>query len=161
MDTTTDLIAMSDEDFERKLAENLGNKLEFAKFITPPVVDATIDWITNRIDSVDAQLARYSNASNADPNWEQRTAGFRRLLVSRLATAERRVHAEPTSNADRERVWKEFAHQLAGAMVNDESDIGETFDALDTIRAPYGEITAREWLARRMEKDPTRVLVAA
>jgi hypothetical protein len=151
-------------DFASALNAVIGDMKGLEPFLEPGVLHSTHQHFITLLANVDRQLAQYSDGPTASPDWVRRTQGFRALILSRVRMIERRVlsgdrrvqrESGDLTGRERESEWKRFAHRLIEAMLEDEVD-NDTFNALDDLEAPFGGLTAREWVARRIEKVPSR-----
>ena len=151
--TTEELLDLSREEFDDELAGSLGSLAEMEPFLDDRVNQHTLEYLVNVRDRVDSQLNQFSTGPTSDPNWVQRTQGFRRLVDSKVRLVEGRISRKGSIKTDIAQ-WKQLAHNLA-VLVRDSED-PETYEALDAVITPFSGLTARQWLQRRIEKDPTR-----
>ena len=149
--TTEELMELTDEEFNDELGDSFGSLAEMKPFLDDRVNRRALEYLNDVLDRVDSQLAKFSDGPTADPDWVKRTKGFRNLVDSKMRLVQGRV--SPTSKNDATQ-WKLLAHKLA-VLVRD-SDDPETYGALDAVITPFSGLTARQWLQRRIEKDPTR-----
>ncbi len=161
--TTQELKDLSIEDYADEIQGTLGNIEKFLPFTEGPVLTRTLDYLEQLEDSLASQLEEWGSDTESpdyDPDWVKRTRGFRALVVSRIRLVKRRlgVPAAPAAPGEsngrisEQRAWKRFAHILCEALDKYE----EANLELDVIDVPFGDLTARQWLARRLEKEPLR-----
>lgn len=150
------LMELGELDFDDALGDSLNTLARFAPFLEPGVIHRTVENLGSTRDAIDAQLVRWGDGKSDDPEWESKAKSRRALVSSRLHTAQARVRKSDVNKNFQISQWKRFAHRLAEALNSSNNDI-----ALDDIQAPYGDITAGEWLDRRLEKNPKRTGVNA
>lgn len=145
------------DDFVEQIEGTLGNTDNFAPFLAPEVLPKTLDYLEQLRDSLESQLETWTpETPNFDADWAKRTQGFRSLVLTRTKLVKRRLGLEVAHPGVSRNVelsaWKRFAHRLCEVL----DDYEEASLELDVLEAPFGGLTARQWLARRIEKDPER-----
>ena len=155
--TTEELLELTDDEFNDELGGSFGSLAEMKPFLDDRVNQRALEYLLDVRDRVDSQLAKYSDGPTADPDWVRRTTGFRSLVEGKVRLVQGRVGGKESGHIGAKNdasQWKNLAHQLA-VLVRD-SDDPETYEALDAVITPFSGLTARQWLQRRIEKDPTR-----
>lgn len=109
--------------------------------LAPDLVEKTRWGLTQIINSIDEQKKRVRD----DDRWLKTVTSLRRWCKERLDALP--VSDLPVVSGSKEaQVWRAFAARLA--VVLDDYDP----TALENMQAPYGGLTAREWIDAREEK---------
>ena len=161
-----DLQNLSEAEFDDELNERFGDIETFRVFLDPSIIRRTAQYLRRLRDIIDAQLVRYGGGESDDPTWESRTHALRARISSRLHEAQYGIRemdavtalGDGTSNA---RKWRAFAHQIIEVILKEEKEGGAYWPELDEIPVPFGDLSARQWVARRLEKNPKRAGVNA
>ena len=138
---------LNDEEFADEMSASLGNDLRWHPFVDGQVIEHTKSALAKLTASLDAQLLRYGAGPEADLEWVARTKGLRGIVNARTKEVDRRVARMENSHTEEKRAWKAFAHELCEII----EDAGLAVE-LDDLDAPFGGITAREWVSRRRVK---------
>ncbi len=155
--TVSELMEMGSRDFEEAVTEDLRVTGDWrGPFMQSETIDRTRSALSGIILSVARQLEKYSDSDESDEGWSARTESFKAFLENTLKTVDRRIASLTNGIGNKERAWRAFAHELCEII--EESNLDQELD--DSI-IPFGDLTARQWLARRREKDPSRLRVAA
>jgi hypothetical protein len=161
---TEELKALSYADFVDQIEGHLGSLDELRPFLEKDILPRTLEYAEELNDSLEAQLEAWADPNQPDYNadWVKRTRGFRSLVQSRIKLLKRSLGTPQQgelgqSHTQELKAWKRFAHQLCEVL----DDYDEANLELDVINVPYCNMTARAWLARRLEKDPLRTGVNA
>jgi len=138
--TLEELSAISGRQYIDEVKSRLRSDTQWLVMLNPAIVEHT-RWALNRImKSIDEQRERVGSDGNAE--WFRSTTALHKLCQRRLFAM-----APPAASRNREtRDWKEFSARLAYLVDGADSK------ALDNVKVPYGNITAREWLEARNEK---------
>lgn len=157
-----DLEDLSTPEFNDELSQEFRNLDDFWVFLEPTIVRRTAEYLTLLRDTVDGQLLAHGGVKPGEPDWGLRTKGFRGLVTSRLHMAQGRIRTAEAKDGGTNtgRQWKRTLHRLVELLLVDERDGGE-WPELDDILTPFGDISLRDWVERRLEKDPTRTGVNA
>ncbi|MET4703094.1 hypothetical protein [Frigoribacterium sp. UYMn621] len=161
--TIDDIQNLSETEFDDELDDSIRLIEDFRVFLHPNVIKQTAEYLRNLRDIIDGQLLRHGPAGlepSDDPTWERRTKGFRGLISSRLHMAQGRIREMANqegvgSDTAKSREWKRFAHRLAEIV-----DRLDPFE-LDLVDVPFCDLSAGEWLDRRLQKQPKRTGVNA
>ena len=100
------------------------------------------------IASIDAQKARADETNDNYAVWIHSINVLRRYSEERLS-AMAPPELPAMSSSKEAQAWRALSANLAIAL-----DAGDP-DALDVLKTPYGNLTAREWLAAREQKKGT------
>lgn len=147
---------MDDGDFAEAVVDDLRCTGQWhGPFVAPQNIDRTAAVLEDRIVQIEQQLERYEADPSSSESWVMKARNFLTFLRSTLNRVERRMESLERNAATRLSKWKEFAHELCDIIA--ESDLDEE---LDDLQIPVGELTARQWVARRVEKDPSRAVAA-
>lgn len=137
------LTALPGRDFINEVKLRIRDDEAWAPMVAPVRVEKTRWALTRLIDNIDGQLARVGDTDDA--RW---IAGITALRGS----CQRRLDALPPaptprlSNNKETRAWRGFAARLAEVIEEIDPEV------LDELKAPYGAMTARQWLKAREEK---------
>jgi hypothetical protein len=142
------LAASNNRIFKDELKLALRNDQQWEVFTRPELVDRTREMLTHMVESIDAQKVRAVTAGTATPEWLGSVNSLRRHVRNRLDPLLPEVGASSASKETR--AWKTFSALLVDALVR-KDDL-----ALDRLHAPYGGMTAREWLDARKAKAEVR-----
>lgn len=140
------LIAIGGREYINEIKTRLRNDDAWSELVaTPDLVERTRWGLSRIISSIDDQKARVREAGTGDTRWLKAVDSLRGYAVRRLDSLP--AASEPVMSVTKEtRAWKEFSATLA--VVLDDYDP----TALDNLQAPYGGLTAREWLLARDAK---------
>lgn len=146
--TTKQLAALGGRDYINEIKNRLRDDSRWAFMIEPELVEYTRWALETIIASIDAQQARVSDGD--DPKWVKSMVTLRRLCQARLSALS--PSQTPISSTREARAWRAFSARLAMAL--DDHDP----TALDSLQAPYGGLTARQWLdARHAKREDANV----
>lgn len=142
--TVPALAALNPREYAHAIKERLRDDEAWAILLDPILVDRTRWSLKSIITSIDFQKKRSEESGRTDTSWLTKIDTLRFLASGRLE----RMAPEPQNASGRKeaQAWRSFAAKLAQAL--EDGDSG----ALDTLRTPYGNMTASEWLAARDEK---------
>jgi hypothetical protein len=122
----------------------LSDDMAWAQLTHPDLVPRTRWALTRLVNSIEEQKRR-QGVTPADVVWLTGVNNLQRLARARLSALPVELGV---SSANKEiKAWKAFSARLAG-MVDPET--------LATVSAPYGGITAAEWLSARNDKKEAR-----
>lgn len=145
------LSELNDAEYLDEIGLAVGDDTAWAKFVVEPLLGRTQDALDMLSASLASQVLRYGNTPDADLEWVHRAQGMQRLVAARSKQVRRRLGVgQPgleQGHGARETLWKAFAHELC-ELVEDSDLAGE----LDDVDAPFGNITAQEWVSRRRVK---------
>lgn len=156
MTTTKHLRDLSDEEYEDALEDSVDFTEDFRPFLTPVLITRTEERLRRLIDIIRVDEIRYGGD---DPELKRDIFVRRQFLMSRLQEVVRKIAYLDRTAAERKEVadlkryasaFKDLAHT---ALV--ELEKSDRSGALDTIREPF-KLTARQWLAIRRAKQPSR-----
>lgn len=165
----TDIALMDADQFNAAIEVSVGSVERLEPFLAPINLERTLAWLIALSENLGRQLDRWGDAKK---EWYDKTVYYRSIIDARIATADRRrrvgIAKEEIAAAEDEQIpgnatnsaIKRFAHQLIEVMLSDEED-GGRWDVLDNMVSPFGGLSPRDWVARRIEKDPTRTGVNA
>lgn len=142
----TDLASLDARSFTAAVKARLRDEKGWDEMLDPLIIERTRETLARMIDSIDSQKERVSEQIGDTEDWLKKINALRRWCQSRLDAMAPR-EAATISNTKETRAWKSFSARLAQALADDD------VEALDKLRAPYGGLTAREWLAAREEKQ--------
>jgi hypothetical protein len=136
------LASLEPRDYVESVRSRLGDDEDWV-ILLDPRLEARTRWAVDRIiTSIDRQIEKIGDT---DPSWKRRVTALRRLAVHRQRQMVP-VEAVPLSNTREARDWRDFAALLARVL-------GEIDPAaLQRLQAPYGALSAAEWLERRNAK---------
>lgn len=134
---------LNDEEYSDEMQESLGNDIRWAPFVDGTRLDRTLSALEVLSASLTDQILRHGEGPNVNKEWLGRARGLRGIVLARV----RQVNRLEASRVARERAWKRFAHELCEII--EDSDLAEELDEID---APFGDITAQQWVSRRRVK---------
>jgi len=140
------LAALDPKEYAGEIKSRLRNNDAWADMVSPTLMVRTAIALRLMIQSIDHQKERATAAGNAAPGWVTSIDGLRRLLKMRLDVLIPEVEQPARSSNKETRAWRSFSARLAAILREDDHP------ALDDLKAPYGGLTAREWLNAREEK---------
>jgi hypothetical protein len=144
--TAEQLQRMPYRDFVRHMRAAFKDHVKFRVFTEETTLERTRDALERMLASVDEQKDRIGD--NADQRWLRRINSLRQLAKSHLDTLP--VSDGPIVSGSAEaRAWRTFAGLLAVALRDND------LTALYTLKAPYGGLSAAEWLVARTDKRET------
>jgi hypothetical protein len=154
--TVQQLTTMDDRAYREAATLNLFHTGDWhGPFQQPSLIQRTLTQLTVHFNECERRL----DARREDPNVpiERIEAGerFLDILDATIGIVEKRI-TTPRVNPVNERTlraWRDFAHRLCDIVVDSDLEF-----ELDNVRTPFNQ-TAREWVARRVEKDPSRALI--
>lgn len=131
---------LTGDEFHDWISKNLNYKNDWSTLLVAAHLPRTVDSVEGLIDSLERQLDEHLGK---DETWDRRTKNMLKMAEGRLRQTER--HAG--SGTRQLSAVKDFAAELCEII--EDSDLSAELDLTDF---PFGDITAREWLARRREK---------
>lgn len=134
---------LDDEEYSDEMQHSLGDDIRWAPFKETSRLERTLSALEVLSASLTDQILRHGEGENVNREWLGRARGLRGIVLARV----RQVTRLEASHTARERMWKAFAHDLCEIV--EDSDLDYELDELD---APFGDITARQWVARRRVK---------
>lgn len=143
--TIPQLAALDGRSYASEVKARLRDNEAWVALLDPVLVERTRYILNRLVDSVDAQKARVAVEGASDPNWLRNANRLRNYAKTRL-DAMAPPEAPILSSSKETRAWRSFSAQLASALAAADPR------ALDTLKTPYGGMTAREWLTAREEK---------
>lgn len=140
----SELASLDGRGYVNEIKARLRNDTTWVELQSPILIERTRWGLTRLIESIDDQVERAALADDAEPNWLRSVTSLKRLAQNRL---DRLVVIEPEQSSSKEaRAWKAFAARLARVLGDNDPA------ALQRLQAPYGGLTAAEWLTARDEK---------
>lgn len=143
--TVPELAALDARGFAEQVKTRLRDDRAWVMMLEPVLVDRTRLVLANLIESIDWQKVRAANGAPPDPSWLRnidKLRGYAKKRLDAMPPSTMRV----VSSSKEARAWRAFSARLARAL-----GILDPV-ALDRLRTPYGDMTAREWLAAREGK---------
>jgi hypothetical protein len=140
------LAALDPKEYAGEIKSRLRNEEAWAVMVGPSLIGRTRTTVIRMVESIDFQRSRAISAGTAAPGWLNALDALRRLLSLRLEPLAPPDGAFRVSSNKETRAWRSFSARLAAVLVEDDHP------ALDSLKTPYGGLTAREWLAARDEK---------
>lgn len=140
---TEALHALDDEEFADEMKDSLGDDLRWHSFMDGTIVDRTHGALEVLHAKLTSQILVRGEDEDVDRGWLSRARGLRAMVLARV----RQVDRVGASNTTILRRWKAFAHELCEIV--EDSDLA---DELLVTDAPFGDITAQQWVSRRREK---------
>lgn len=154
--TAEALEQMDDDDFAAAVVDDLKQTGQWrGPFMAPANIHRTAAVLEDRIDQIEQQLEKWEGDPSTVVEWVVRARNFLRFLETTLNRVERRMESLASNNTTRFSEWKDFSHALCDIIADSDLDA-----ELDDITIPVGDLTARQWVARRIEKDPSRAVAA-
>lgn len=147
--TLSQLAALDHKGYVHQIKARLRDDERWLVLLDPVLVERTRASLARVIDSIDAQKTRVAEEGDVDQKWLHSINGLRRHAKARLDAIAPTV-APVISGSKEARAWRRFSARLAGVLESADHP------ALDELKAPYGGLTAREWLAAREEKEMAR-----
>ena len=139
MTTTEELLAMWSRAYTNEVKSRLRNDADWAQMLEPVLVERTRDALAHMLQSIDEQKERITAQGTATPKWLSNINSLRGSVQRRWDQMQGSVPAAVSARRET-RAWKSYSVRLATALV------AQDWDALDTIKTPYGNLTARQWL---------------
>ncbi len=136
--TPAQLAALAPREYITEIKARLRDDVAWLELLDPRLVERTRWGLTQIIESIDRQRARIADT---DPEWTRRSTALKGWAQERLS-----VMAPPlsgVSSTKEARAWRAFSARLAQELAK--RDPG----ALELLEAPYGGLTAAEWLEKR------------
>lgn len=140
----TALLTMKDREYTALVKSLLRDDVGWKALVTPSLMEKTRATLVHMLVSIDSQIERYTQEKVADPKWLVSITALRRFVAARYEALPPSV-PEMTTESNKTRAWRSFSAKLAMAL-----EEGDT-DALDTLRTPFGGVTARVWLTKQKE----------
>ncbi len=105
-------------------------------------------WALSRIiQSIDQQRLRVERDGTATDSWLRSVESLRRYAKDRLDKMPLPEEVTPHRSANREaKAWRAFSATLARRLAQADPE------SLEVVLAPYGGLTAAQWLSARDEK---------
>jgi hypothetical protein len=144
--TIAELGAMKGREYINEVKARLTDDAQWLVLVEPELEESTRWALTTILDSIERQKARETLSPAS--KWLRSMESLRRLCQSRLDGME--PLPEPASHNRETKAWRAFSARLARVL----DDYDPT--ALDELQAPYGGLTARQWLDSRQSKTHIR-----
>jgi len=141
--TPHDLAALDVKSYVAELKSRLRDDQRWADMLDPLLVERTRDVLTRMIESLDAQKARAVRDGISDSRWLHGMGDLRRYALRRLEVMPLPIGG---SSSKESKAWRAFSARLAEELL-----VVDPL-TLNKLKAPYGDMTAREWLKARNEK---------
>ena len=135
-----ELTRLDPRDYVKEIKARLQDDVAWEELTSTELVEKTRRTLQRMVTSIDEQKRR--NGGD-DEKWVRGINRLRALVKGRLDAL---PAPTPQSSNKETQAWRAFSARLA--LILDDYDP----TALDEIKAPYGGLTAREWLAAREEK---------
>lgn len=143
--TVAELASLRDRDYIAEVKARLRDDSRWVVLLDPVLTARTRWGLTRIIESIDEQKDRVAESGETDEEWLRRVNALRRYTKNRLDRMAP-VDIGARSNTKEARAWRAFSARLARALATTDPD------ALDVLYAPYGGMTAAEWLSARDAK---------
>lgn len=143
--TAEDLASLGAREYIGQIKLRLSDDSQWEILVGPKLKDRTRWGLGRIVSSIDSQKARNAEMGPVNPDWLTRVNALRRLAQNRLDVVT--VRTGPAVSSTREaKTWRAFSATLARLV--------ETHDpeALNELQAPYGGISASQWLHAREAK---------
>jgi hypothetical protein len=135
-----ELAALGGRSYINEVKLALTHEKRWARLVGPELMEYT-RWALDRIiDSIDSQKERAGATAGAA--WLRSVNSLRGLCVRRLGD----LPNVPTSHNREIQAWKEFSAELAASIR------AYSPESLSLLSAPYGNMTALQWLESREAK---------
>jgi hypothetical protein len=154
--TAEELVAMSDDDFQEVVTDDLRfTGRHRSPFQDPAVIRRTLTALIEQLWYIDSVIAQRAEDPNCPAEVYRKTVAFRRHLLGVIDVTEKRVTWMEGYNALRVSMWKEHLHTLLDELAGGPED-----KLLDEIIIPFptGELSLRAWREIRVQKDPSRAV---
>ena len=138
--TVAQLGALGGRDYIEQIKARLTDDEAWQIMAHPALVEYTRWGLNKMLESIDAQFLRSSQ--NDDERWLRRMESLRRMCQDRL----NQILPNRPSNNRETKAWKAFSARLAGVIAEIDPE------ALEALKAPYGGVSARQWLDSRGAK---------
>jgi len=142
--TLAEIAALDMRGYTAEVKTRLRSDEAWLMMLEPIVLERTRFTLQRIIHSIDLQKARVDASGTVDAKWLSSVNALRRHASARLDVMPPST-APVSANRD-VRAWRSFSARLARLL--DESTPG----VLDHVEAPYGGLTARQWLEAREAK---------
>lgn len=143
------LAALNDQAYTALVKASLRDDDRWAELLNPLLIERTRGALAHMIRSIDRQKERVSATSEPgeSASWFASVGKLRGYVMARLEPLGAPDEpAEPVSSRKEAKAWRAFSAKLAAFL-----DVADP-EALDQIKAPYGDLTARQWLIAREGK---------
>lgn len=158
-----ELVAMSDDDFQEVLTDDLRfTGRHQSPFQDPAVIRRTLTALIEQLWYIDSVIAQRAEDPDCSAETYRKTLAFRRHLLAVLDVTERRAAWLETPNEGRVRAWRRILHEVC-----DELDGTPQQWILDEFVVPFPMndprykgpgMSLRTWREIRVQKDPSRAV---
>lgn len=134
------------KEYANEVKGRLRSDREWVTMLDDTIIERTRSCLIRIVTSIDAQKKRIALRNEpTDTNWVNSANKLQNLAQARLD--EMPVERESMGPTSKEaRAWRAFSARLA-VVLHDRDP-----EALDGLEAPYGGMTARQWLSARNAK---------
>jgi hypothetical protein len=161
--TVEELVAMSDDDFQEVVTDDLRfTGRHYSPFQDPAVIRRTLTSLIEQLWYIDGVIAQRAEDPACSTETYRKTLAFRRHLLAVLDVTERRASWLETPDEGRLKAWRRLLHEVC-----DEIDGTPQQWILDDLVIPFpmhdpqykgAGMTLRAWREIRIQKDPKRAL---
>jgi hypothetical protein len=147
--TVEDLAALSPREYIGQIKLRLSNEEQWKVLVTPALKNRTRWGLGRIVSSIDVQKVRNAEMGPVNPAWLLKVNALRRMAQGRLEVVDPRGPSGDSSTREA-KAWRAFSATLARLV--------ESYDpeALVSVQAPYGGMTALQWLQAREAKQVSK-----
>lgn len=140
------LLTMDKRDYGTEVKLRLRDDKLWEVLLHPSLSAQTRNVLNRMIDSIEMQKERSRLDHTIDMNWVYRMNTLQKYVKIRLS-AMGPSEGVMESRSKESRAWRHFSARLAQALIE------QDWEAVDEIKTPYGDLTARQWLYARKAKE--------
>lgn len=146
--SVSELAALPIRDYANELRVRLRREEAWAVLLDPTLIERTRHALTRIIASIDVQRLNAAQKGTTTPEWLRSINSLQQWSRERLEALPAPQSA-PVSVSREARLWRALAAELAHALA-----CGD-LDAIDRVKTPFGNLTARQWISARADKEAT------
>lgn len=148
--SVAEIVALEVQEYANEVKSRLRRDEEWTTMLDDRLVERTRSCLIRIVTSIDAQRKRIALKNEPeDVKWVSSVDSLQKLAQWRLDTMP--LEKEDMGPSSKEvKVWRAFSARLAAIL--DDRDPA----VLDRLVAPYGGLTAREWLSARDAKAASK-----
>lgn len=145
--SVAELAALPNREYVAQVKLRLRDDEAWLVVLDPHIITRTRWALVRIVQSIDQQRLRAQNDGTATESWLRSTAALRRYAKDRLDRMPVMEEIGQYRSANREaKAWRAFSAALARRLAETDPE------SLESVLAPYGGLTASQWLSARDEK---------
>lgn len=141
-----EMLELEVQEYANEVKMRLRHDREWVTMLDESIIERTRACLIRIVTSIDAQKARVAlKKEPEDTKWVNSANALQKLAQTRLD--ELPIPQESVGPTSKEvKAWRAFSARLATVLAERDPAV------LDTLAAPYGGLTARQWLSARDAK---------